>query len=174
MISLLIISFILFVAYTFTAVLDYSTSNKKLAFPKSLSFTFYHLEGHGNGMGYIFSCTMFLCAFTIVAPWIEATPEKFKFLGFLGTAGIGFVGSAPLYREGSTQHTVHIIGAWLAALSSIIWSIVIMNMGWVWVPVAAVIFVISSASGSLWSSRTFWAEMLCFFSTYITLLNLYL
>lgn len=171
---LLLISFVLFVAYTFTATLDYSLTNRKLSIPESLSSTFYLLEGHQHGMGYTFTLMMFLCAFTIIAPWIEATTDTFTFVPFIGTVGIGFVGAAPTYKDGSMVKTIHETGAFVAALFAMYWGIVIVGAFKVWIVVAIILLALAICSKSVIKSRIFWAECICFFGTYFTLLTLYI
>lgn len=173
MMTLLSISFALFIAYTITACIDsVLTTNGNM--PPSLSDTFYLLELHKEGMGYIFTATMLWCIAFIVVPWIEATPDQFQVFPFLGVAGLGFVATAPFFKDNKTYREVHVAGAVIAALMAAVWGIFIMGQWEVWLIVSILILMAAIGTGSALYAKTFWLEMISFIATYMILFDYYL
>lgn len=168
MILLLLISFAVFAAYI--ALTGYFYDKGK--FPPSLSYTYYWLEEKQQGLGSFFTGMMFICAFGIIPPWIEATDGYWTALPFLAVVGIGLVASAPFYRDKGMAEKIHVGGADLAAGMSFIWALV-SGYWYVWLVTLFVVATVAGATETYKSSKTWHLEMLAFFATYASLILKY-
>lgn len=160
-------------AYTTTACIDsYLTTHGKL--PPSLSDTFYLLEGHRRGMGYIFTLMMYACIAFIIVPWIACTPDDFQPLPFFSIVGLGLVASAPFFKDDRIYNEVHVSGAAIAACIAAIWGIVIMGKWEAWLIITILIAMAAIGTGSAKYAWIFWCEMVAFLGVYVTMFDFYL
>ena len=150
MVTLAIISAILFVIYLFCMA-------KLHGVQPSVSDNYY-VSKHP----WTFTIAMWTVAFTMLPPMLSATTETFQFTAFLSCAGIAFVGAAAAYKQQLTN-TVHIAGAITAALFAIIWAYTIC-------PPLPTIAILTAAYILLAVRRhkVFWAEITAFTMTYLT------
>ena len=109
MITLLIISLLIFLAYNALYL-------SILGLPTSLSETYYHI-------GKTFSVMMLIVTSTLLPVLFNCTPEQFKWLTFLYCAALMFVGAAPNYLKGDVEGKVHVIGACIAIVCAMSWII---------------------------------------------------
>ena len=102
----------------------------------------------------------------LIAPvLIEVTFEPYRWIAFLASVGLLFVGGAPLVHDKKEMaYKVHTAGAIVCALSA---QVLLLLSCWylllLWIPYV-VVFV--AKGGSLWRTKVFWAEMVCFLNTY--------
>ena len=150
MVTLAIISAILFVIYLFCMA-------KLHGVQPSVSDNYY-VSKHP----WTFTLAMWTVAFTMLPPMLSATTETFQFTAFLSCAGIAFVGAAAAYKQQLTN-TVHIAGAITAALFAIIWAYTIC-------PPLPTIAILTAAYILLAVRRhkIYWAEVTAFTMTYLT------
>ena len=150
MVTLAIISAILFVIYLFCMA-------KLHGVQPSVSDNYY-VSKHP----WTFTIAMWTVAFTMLPPMLSATTETFQFTAFLSCAGIAFVGAAAAYKQQLTN-TVHIAGAITAALFAIVWAYTIC-------PPIPTIAILTAAYILLAVRRhkVFWAEITAFTMTYLT------
>ena len=97
---------------------------------------------------------------------LDITPEKWQFIAFLGCAALGFVAAAPLVRDkGDMAYKVHCTAAVVCAICS--QALVVIICPWLlmtWIPwIAAFVWI---TKDERWLTQVFWAEMVCFTSTF--------
>lgn len=154
--TLTIISLGILLSYT-VGVCLYS---KKI--PNSLSQSVFELRGAQILLWY---AGIFGPLFLIAPVLIEVTFEPYRWVAFLACAGLLFVGGAPLVHDKKEMvYKVHTAGAIVCALSA---QVLLLLSCWylllLWIPYV-VVFV--AKGGSLWRTKVFWAEMVCFLNTY--------
>jgi len=158
MLTLTYLSLSLFIIYITYIVILFGV-------PSSLSDSYYLLENKQTQSGRYFILFMFAISFLLLFPMIEITPEPYKFLAFIHTAAIAFVGAAPMFKEYHTK-TVHYFSAGLAALISIIWaSFVCEEVLYVyttWAVIASILMIYTKSVDAF----VFWVEMVLFVSIY--------
>lgn len=137
--------------------------------PKSLSETFYLLpEGIKQ---YLFTAMMWAIAFLLIIPMMDITPAPRQFLVFFLLGSIILVGSAPMFKS-DFEGKVHTVGACIAALFGILWSLLCTEAG----PYVLVVslfgaLIIALLSGSAVRSRIFWLEMVAFSTVYLSTIS---
>lgn len=109
-----------------------------------------------------FTLVMWLVAFTMLPPMLDATTETWQFTAFLSCAGIAFVGAAAAYRQQLTN-TVHIAGAATAGLFSIVWAYTICPLLPIIAIITAIYLLVSKPR-----HKIYWIELTAFVMTYIT------
>lgn len=131
--------------------------------PSSLSATVYALPPMG---AWLWTIIIGAVAFLTMPTLLDMTPEMWQFLAFLCGAGLLAVAVCPLIpNKGDFTHTIHVAGAIASAVASQA-LIAILNQ-WLllmWVP-WLVAFVWCSKD-HIWKQQMFWAEMVCFASTF--------
>lgn len=167
---LTIISILLLVGYT----LVICVANKQI--PDSLSQSVFYLSPK---VTWIWTVIIALVAFTVMPPVIEKTPEHYQFLAFIACAALAFVAVCPLMPEKDAvtedgeviidksimAYRIHMVAAVICGVCSQI--LIALCCKWLllaWAP-WAIAFVIITANGK-WRTATFWAEMVCFATTY--------
>lgn len=167
MLTLVTISFCIFVAYILSTVYLFGV-------PSSISDTFYLLEAKKRNLGGAFTLMMFSIGFLIISPFIEITPENWEFLPFLSVAGILFVGAAPLFKRGGTDTLVHTYGAISAGAFSLLWLFICYPEIWG----SLVDAVVVACIGLFLSRRAFdytylfWIEIVLFLTIYFSLFRI--
>ena len=157
-IILLFVGIALFVAYTCYAV-------KKAGMPKSLSQTYYLMKAYKQG--WMFQFTLVLLGFFLLPAWINLSPDWWMFLGFISCGSIIFVGAAARYLRMEEKH-IHTACAWIAAASSVLWSI--LSYDWLWI--SPVVFAIAGGIFALIYRKSyyFWLEMAAFANAFVSLI----
>ena len=145
MVTLLIVSIILFVSY--------------------IGYT----VGMLGKRGWLFTLFCLAESSLLVASFIEASKEEYQFLAFIASASLAFVGSAPLFKEDYNRN-IHYVSAGICALASLVWQVL---MSFWYVPLIAFLGGVIVLACLKFKKPVFWMEMSAFISTYITLLLLY-
>ena len=147
MTTLLIASFIILLSY----ILYAGTA-------ESLSATYYKVK-----KPYLFQLALGLTGFLIMIYLLDLTAGKwYQFLSFFATSALIFVAFAPDYKQ-MLEGKVHVAAAMVSAVASLA---LIVLMGYWYVPVLpflASVFIIRK-----WGNKTYWLEMVCFSSIYLT------
>ena len=156
MVTLLIVSIVLFVSYIGYTVGMYGI-------PASISDTYYRL----GKRGWLFTLFCLAESSLLVASFIEASKEEYQFLAFIASASLAFVGSAPLFKEDYNRN-IHYVSAGICA--SLVWQVL---MSFWYVPLITFLGGVIVLACLKFKKPVFWMEMCAFISTYITLLLLY-
>lgn len=159
-----IILIVVTVAYVVAATI------KEERVPESISAIVYTFEKAGR---WTWTLWMFVCAFLLAPPLIEALPETCKSIGFLTAGSLAFCGAIPLVAHSrNIEH--YVFGVLAAAFSQmsimffcwpeclLIWSI----LGMALIPL--------SKTDSFKRSYVFYIEAFCWFSTMTALLIHYI
>lgn len=125
---------------------------------ESLSATYYKVK-----KPYLFQIALGLTGFLMMIYLLEMTAGKwYQFLSFFATSALIFVSFAPDYKQ-LLEGKVHVAAAMTSAISSLL---LIALMGFWYVPILpflASVFIIKK-----WGNKTYWLEMVCFSSIYLT------
>lgn len=127
--------------------------------PTCLSATYYLLPKHKV----LFRIAMIAAGFLALPAWLEASPENWQFLAFLGCAGLVFIGAAPAFLD-HFEGKVHYTATAIAAASAVLWLTFASEWGWIALlgfVLCAIPFVAKKPKNWL-----FWAEMAVLASTY--------
>ena len=153
---MILLSFAIFCLYIAFVVYRYGV-------PDSISDTYYLLEATKKGFGWVFTVWCWAVIFTMLPAWLDMSTENTQFLAFLACAGLGFVGTAPQFKEGMSRK-VHYTGAGISAVAAIL--LTALAGGWYW----QILLLIPCAYFTYKMPRTwlFWAEMCAFVSTFLT------
>lgn len=160
---LLTTSIILFIVYLITLF-------KIDRAPESISDSFYIFNKHRRGLGHIFTLWCFAIMFLIAPQMFEASDGKwFQFLGLFTSAGLGFVGAAPYFKD--HEKTIHTVAAILCASGCFLW---IFFMGYILIPIIYVSIVVlwvnfNFFKGNIPDDIILWLEIAMFFSMFTTL-----
>ena len=144
-----ILSFVILTAYCIYAGID-----------KSLSATYYKVS-----KPYLFQLALGLTGFLMMIYLLEMTAGKwYQFLSFFATSALIFVAFAPDYKN-MLEGKVHNVNAYISAFSSVL---LLVLMGYWYIPIlpALTAFFIIRKYGN----KTYWLEMVCFASIFITAL----
>ena len=147
MTALLIASFVILLSY----ILYAGTA-------ESLSATYYKVK-----KPYLFQIALGLTGFLMMVYLLDLTAGKwYQFLSFFATSALILVAFAPDYKQ-MLEGKVHVTAAMVSAVAALT---LIVLMGYWYVPVLpflASVFIIRK-----WGNKTFWLEMVCFASIYLT------
>ena len=149
MIALPIISLVILLSYILYA-----------GVAESLSATYYKVKNP-----YLFQLALGLTGFLMMIYLLDVTAGKwYQFLSFFATSALIFVAFAPDYKQ-MLEGKVHNVNAYISACASII---LLVLMGYWYVPVlpALTAFFLIKKYGN----KTYWLEMVCFASIFITAL----
>ena len=147
MIALPIISFIILLSYILYA-----------GVAESLSATYYKVK-----KPYLFQMALGLTGFLMMIYLLEMTAGKwYQFLSFFATSALIFVAFAPDYKR-MLEGKVHTVDAYISAGSSVL---LLVLMGFWYVPILP--FLVSVFLIKKWGNKTYWLEMVCFASIFIT------
>ena len=142
-----LLSFIILTAYCIYAGTD-----------KSLSATYYKVK-----KPYLFQLALGLTGFLMMIYLLEITAGKwYQFLSFFATSALIFVAFAPDYKE-MLDGKVHVAAAMVSAIAALT---LIVLMGYWYVPILP--FLVSILIIKKWGNKTYWLEMVCFASIYLT------
>ena len=129
---------------------------------ESLSATYYKVK-----KPYLFQLALGLAGFLMTIYLLDMTAGKwYQFLSFFATSALIFVAFAPDYKQ-MLECKVHVGAAMTSAIAALT---LIVLMGYWYVPIlpAIVAFFIIKRYGN----KTYWLEMVCFASIFITALIL--
>jgi hypothetical protein len=123
MITALTVSLALFVAYLTVIICLFGV-------PASISESFYLLESRRKGLGYLFTGWCWALAILVMSMMVTLSESRWwQFLSLFAGGGLGFVGTAPLFK--SHEKTVHYVSTGVCALSALAWMTL---AGYVFVP----------------------------------------
>ena len=149
MIALPITSFIILLSYILYA-----------GIAESLSATYYKVK-----KPYLFQLALGITGFLMMIYLLDITAGKwYQFLSFFATSALIFVAFAPDYKN-MLEGKVHVVAAMTSAIAVLT---LIVLMGYWYVPVlpALIAFYIIKRYGN----KTYWLEMVCFASIFLTAL----
>ena len=147
MTALLITSFVILLSYIIYA-----------GVAESLSATYYKVK-----KPYLFQVALGLGGFLMMIYLLEMTAGKwYQFLSFFATSALIFVAFAPDYRQ-MLEGKVHVVSAMVSAIAALT---LIVLMGYWYVPILP--FLVSIFIIKKYGNKTFWMEMVCFSSIYLT------
>ena len=140
--------------------------------PSSLSASVFDLP---KGQRWIWTVTLYAVCFCVLVPFgsggvsfLDKVSENTQFLAFIAIAALAFVGAAPLVADKTDlAYKVHCVAAVVCAVCSQL--VLVFNQPlllFCWFPFV-VAFVYMWAAHFAWRTKTFWAEMVCFGSTFI-------
>lgn len=99
--------------------------------------------------------------------FLDKVSDGTQFLAFIALAALAFVGSAPLVKDKSDMaYKVHCVAAVVCAVCSQL--VLVFNQPWLllcWVPWVLVFVWITK--DDRWRTLVFWAEQVCFVSTFV-------
>ena len=147
MTAILITSFVILLSYILYA-----------GVAESLSATYYKVK-----KPYLFQIALGLAGFLMMIYLLEMTAGKwYQFLSFFATSALIFVAFAPDYKN-MLEGKVHVAAAMVSAIAVLA---LIVLMGYWYVPIlpALTAFFIIKKYGN----KTYWLEMVCFASIYLT------
>ena len=153
MTTLLIASFVILLSY----ILYAGTA-------ESLSATYYKVK-----KPYLFQLALGITGFLMMIYLLDLTAGKwYQFLSFFATSALIFVAFAPDYRN-MLEGKVHVAAAMVSAIAALT---LIVLMGYWYVPILP--FLVSIIIIKRYGNKTFWLEMACFASIFITALLEYI
>ena len=138
--------------------------------PSSLSASVFDLP---KSQRWIWTVVLYSVCFCVLVPFgsggvsfLDKVSENTQFLAFIAIAALAFVGAAPLVTDKSDlAYKVHCVAAVVCAVCSQL--VLVFNQPWLlllWVPFFLVYWLVCRW---MWDELTFWAEMVCFGSTFI-------
>ena len=130
---------------------------------ESLSATYYKVK-----KPYLFQIALGLAGFLMMIYLLDLTAGKwYQFLSFFATSALIFVAFAPDYKQ-MLEGKVH-VGAAMTSAIAVLALIVLLGYWYVPIlPALASFFIIRK-----YGNKTYWLEMVCFSSIYITTLLYY-
>ena len=141
--------------------------------PSSLSASVFHFQQKDRWIWTVviysvcFFCLMPFDFFPYSVSYLDKVSENTQFLAFIAIAALAFVGAAPLVKDKTDlAYKVHCGAAVVWAVCSQL--VLVFNQPlllFCWFPFA-VAFVYMWAAHFAWRTKTFWAEMVCFCSTF--------
>ena len=144
MIALLITSFVILLCYILYA-----------GVAESLSATYYKVK-----KPYLFQIALGLTGFLMMIYLLDVTAGKwYQFLSFFSTSALIFVAFSPDYRQ-MLEGKVHAISAYVSAGASVL---LLVLMGFWYIPAITLTLAMKPVN-----NRTYWLEMGCFASIFIT------
>lgn len=152
-----LIGVFLFLAYTIAMSAMYGV-------PSSLSNTYYLLGEKPRG--YLFTFCLWATAFLIAPLWFSVTKDIFTFSTFLACGGLLLVGAAPVFK--GEDNKWHQIFAIICAVFALLWQ-VLNKQYWEVLAVTLIVAILVFITKSWKQCRTFWLEMIAFFSTFLSI-----
>ena len=144
MLTLLITSFIILLSYILYA-----------GVAESLSATYYKVK-----KPYLFQIALGLTGFLMMIYLLDVTAGKwYQFLSFFSTSALIFVAFSPDYKR-MLEGKVHAVSAYVSAGASVL---LLALMGFWYIPAITLTLAMKPVN-----NRTYWLEMGCFASIFIT------
>lgn len=155
----IIIATVIFVAYNAVSLANFGI-------PESLSNTYYLYKEKCN-KGWLFPLMMYLVVALMMPAWISLSEgSNFQFLAFLAPASIMFVGTAPRFKDFDLENGVHTYSAYIAAVCSLLWVVLVTPYWWVMLIWLGFIALASIFTSSYKTCLVYWLEMVAFGSTF--------
>ena len=140
--------------------------------PSSLSASVFDLP---KNQRWIWTVMLYAVCFCVMVPFgsggvsfLDKVSGDTQFLAFIAIAALAFVGAAPLVADKTDlAYKVHCVAAVVCAVCSQL--VLVFNQPcllFCWFPFV-VAFVYMWAAHFAWRTKTFWAEKVCFGSTFI-------
>lgn len=152
----IVIAILILLAYTIALCI------KGGGIPPSLSASVFDLR---QNMRWIWTVVLAAVCFLCVPTYIDKTGENTQFFAFIAIAALAFVGGAPLVRDtNDIAYKVHCVAAVVCAACSQL--VLICNkheLLALWIPWV----VLKSVFKKEWNTQVFWAELVCFVSTFV-------
>ena len=150
MTALLITSFVILLSYILYA-----------GVAESLSATYYKIK-----KPYLFQIALGLTGFLMMIYLLDVTAGKwYQFLSFFATSALIFVAFSPDYRQ-MLEGKVHTVSAYVSAGASVL---LLVLMGFWYIPAITLTLAMKPVN-----NRTYWLEMGCFASIYLSTLLEYI
>ena len=138
--------------------------------PSSLSASVFDLPQNKR---WVWTVMLYAVCFCVLVPFgwhgvsfLDKVSENTQFLAFIAIAALAFVGAAPLVADKTDlAYKVHCVAAVVCAVCSQL--VLVFNQPWLllcWIPWVVALLLISKYGR--WYTITFWAEMVCFGSTF--------
>ena len=133
--------------------------------PTSLSATVFDLP---TGWRWLWTVVIYAVCFLCVPHYIEVTSEDTRVAAFAAIAALAFVGAAPLVEDKADMaYLVHCCAAVMCGVcSQVVLALNLPILLLLW-PFWVAFLVFTHLQGNKWPTKTFWAEMVCFGSTFI-------
>ena len=139
--------------------------------PSSLSASVFDLP---KGQRWIWTVMLYAVCFCVLVPFgsggvsfLDKVSENTQFLAFIAIAALAFVGAAPLVADKTKlAYKVHCVAAVVCAVCSQL--VLVFNQPWLlwcWFPWVVAFAYLTIPNGK-WSTQVFWAEQVCFGSTF--------
>ena len=136
----------------------------KFGIPKSLSETYYLFKQ--QNLGILFPITMFSMTI-LLAPTLLSISEfhDWQFTAFLVIGGLLFTGCVPTFRDSVLEDRVHTIGATIAAVAALLWTLLVTK---IWIPALFWVILISEIAclSNTQKCRVYWLELITLLSTF--------
>ena len=135
--------------------------------PSSLSASVFNLPYNKR---WIWTVVLYAVCLLCIPTIIEKSSANTQFLAFIAIAALAFVGAAPLVKDKEDlAYKVHCGAAVLCAVCSQL--LLVFNqplMVALWIPwVFCFVDLLFGKQLSTWTTKIFWAEVVCFSSTFI-------
>lgn len=165
----IIIAIIILLGYTIALCI------KRGGVPSSLSASVFDLP---KSQRWIWTVVLYAVCFCVLVPFgsggvsfLDKVSENTQFLAFIAIAALAFVGAAPLVADKTDlAYKVHCCAAVVCAVCSQLVLAFNMPQGsalCLWLPfIIALVIKTDAFDFSKWKTITFWAEMVCFSSTF--------
>ena len=146
---------------------------KRGGVPSSLSASVFDLPQNKR---WIWTVMLYAVCFCVLVPFgsggvsfLDKVSENTQFLAFIAIAALAFVGAAPLVADKTDlAYKVHCGAAVVCAVCSQL--VLVFNQPWLllcWIPwVFCFVDLWHSKQLSTWTTKVFWAEQVCFGSTF--------
>lgn len=140
--------------------------------PESLSMTFYLFKERKKWLRVWFPLMMISMAFLLMPAWLTLSINSpFQFLAFLAPSAIMFTGAAPAFKTGELENTVHMTSAIIAAITALLWVILVTHLWQVILLWAIVVVIIMFTNKTIKTSYIYWLETIAFLSTFTALIS---
>ena len=124
-----------------------------------------------NDHTHLWSIVTMLVAILLCPAMIEAGDESpLQFLGFAAPVYLGVVSFTPKWESDRKQRIVHVAGAMVCAVLSLLWLCLALRCWYYPVITAAIALIISLMSGTLRRSYVLWGELALFAAVYAVLI----
>lgn len=163
-IYLVLAAFAVYMSYNFAALSLFGT-------PRSLSQTFYEFKARKSWQRVLFPVMMVSVGALLVPAWLEISEgSDFMFTAFLAVVGIIFTGSAPAFRNSDLEDKVHTGSAIFAAVSTILWIILVAKLWWFIIVWTVMVSLIALLTETWKTSLVYWLETIAFMSTFTAII----
>ena len=139
--------------------------------PKSLSQTFYEFKHRKSWQRVLFPVMMISMGFLLIPAWLEISEgSDFMFTAFLAVVGIILTGSAPAFNNSDLEDKVHTGSAIFAAVSAILWIILVAKLWWFIIIWAVIISLVALLTETWKTSIIYWLETIAIMSTFTSII----